>query len=178
MMWALFITMLYSQVKSVCIMLKYLLLTLNPPKEFWPWLYALAYFAENNVFSNWKQVSQSNFWNIDSRSRESFSLCVNYCWTFLISNDLLRKGCWRKINACYWVADMIQSFNADLNIFSPMRLENLDARARCSHICETSWWVSHVLHFFPKCEIKCLWPKLKTDPQRTKNEEKEKTLDV
>ena len=39
-------------------MLKYLLLTLNPLKEFWPWLYALAYFAENNVFSNWKQVSQ------------------------------------------------------------------------------------------------------------------------
>ena len=127
-MWALFITMLYSQVKSVCIMLKYLLLTLNPPKEFWPWLYALAFFAENNVFSNWKQVSQSNFWNIDSRSRESFSHCVNYCWTFLISNDLLRKGCWRKINACYWVADIIDSINADLNIFSQMRLENLDAR--------------------------------------------------
>ena len=178
MMWALFITMLYSQVKSVCIMLKYLLLLLNPPKEFWPWLYTLAYFAENNVFSNWKQVSQSNFWNIDSRSRESFSHCVNYCWTFLISNDLLRKGCWRKINACYWVADMIDSINADLNIFSPMRLENLDVRSRCSHICVTSWWVSHVLLFFPKCEIKCLWPKLKTDPQRTKNEEKEKTLDV
>ena len=177
-MWGLFITMLYSQVKSVCITLKYLLLTLNPPKEFWPWLYALAYFAENNVFSNWKQVSQSNFWNIDSRSRESFSHCVNYCSTFLISNDLLRKGCWRKINACYWEADMIDSVNADLDIFSPMRLENLDARVRCSHNCVTSWWVSHVLLFSPKCEIKCLWPKLKTDPQRTKNEEKEKTLDV
>ena len=158
-------------------MLKYLLLTLNPPKEFWPWLYALAYFAENNVFSNWKQVSQSNFWSIDSRSRESFSHCVNYCWTILISNDLLRKGCWRKINACYSVANMIDSINADLNIFSPMRLENLDARARCSQsLCNKL--VSHVLLFSPKCEIKCLWPKLKTDPQRTKNEEKEKTLDV
>ena len=110
--------------------------------------------SENNVFSNWKQVSQSDFWNIDSRSRESFSHCVNYCWTFLISDDLLRKGCWRTINACYWVADMIDSINADLNIFSPMRLENLDARARCSHICVTSWWVSHVL-FFPK-----MWDKM------------------
>ena len=155
MMWALFVTMLYSQVKSVCIMLKYLLLTWNPPKEFWPWLYALANFAENNVFSNWKQVNQSNFWNIDSRSRESFTHCVNYCWTFLISDDFLRKGYWRKINACYWVVDMIDSINADLNIFSPMRLENLDARARCSHICVTSWWVSHVLLFFPK-----MWDKM------------------
>ena len=156
MMWALFITILYSQVKSVCIMLKYLLLTLNPPKEFWPWLYALAYFAENNVFSNWKQVSQSNFWNYkDSRSRESFSHWVNYCWTFLISNDLLRKGCWRKINACYWVADMIDSINADLNIFSPMRLENLDARAGCSQSLWNKLVSKSCPSFFPK-----MWDKM------------------
>ena len=149
-MWALFITTLYSQVKSVGIMLKYLLSTLNPPKEFWPWLYALAYFAENNVFSNWKQVSQSNFWNIDPRSRESFSHCVNYCWTFLISYDLLRKGCWRKINACYCVADMIDSINADLNIFSPMRLENLDARTRCSQCLCNKLVSKSCPSFFPK----------------------------
>ena len=67
----------------------------------------------------------------------------------------MRKGCWKKVNACYWVADMIDSINANLNVFSPMRSENLDARPRCSHICVTSWWVSHVLLFcFPKCEIK------------------------
>ena len=34
---------------------------------------------------------------------------------------------------------MIDSINADLNIFSPMRLENLDARARCSQGNPKSW---------------------------------------
>ena len=73
----------------------------------------------------------------------------------MIYNDLLRKGCWKKINACYWVAGVIDSINANLNVSSPMRSENLDARARCSHICVTSWWVSHVLlSFFPRCEMK------------------------
>ena len=34
---------------------------------------------------------------------------------------------------------MIDSINADLNIFSPMRLENSDARERCSQGNPKSW---------------------------------------
>ena len=71
MMWALFITMLSSRVKNVCTMLKYLLLTLNPPKEFWPWLctYLLrwkqwvlseyGYYIQSGII---RKISSIEFW--------------------------------------------------------------------------------------------------------------------
>ena len=45
---------------------------------------------------------------------------------------------------------MIDSINADLNIFSPMRLENLDARAPCSQSLCNKLVSKSCPSFFPK----------------------------
>ena len=129
----------------------HLLLILDPPREFWPWLRA--------CLLRWKQcvlylkVSHCNFGNIDSRSREFISHCWTFWFTTIYSSVHFRGHSLPKEGICQiWslasrpfaevaIADISVCYIAvrqDASISAPQKLD-----CSFSRWCLLEFWLDH-----------------------------------